>query len=70
MKSSFLALRGLKTWNDQDSDWSERGFEHAAEVIAWALLDEEQRIFTVPNTQPESFAEAYTLLTRRAPPTR
>ena len=69
-KSSFLGLRGLRTWNDQDFDWSERGFEHAAEVIAWALLDEERRILTVPYTQPESFAVAYTLLTGRAPPTR
>jgi hypothetical protein len=69
-KTSFLELRGLRAWNDQDSDWAERGFEHAAEVIAWARLDDERRIVTIGDSHPDLFSEAYTLLTSLTPPDR
>lgn len=39
-KQAFVELRGLDSWNDQTRAWKQRGTEHAAEVIAWALLEE------------------------------
>lgn len=69
-KTLFLEFRDLETWNDPTVDWSLRGFEQAAEVIAWALFDEERRLLTVPESQPGVFANAYTLLTGRSLPER
>jgi hypothetical protein len=44
-KQEFMELRGIGSWNDRSqARKEERGIEHAAEVIAWALLDE-------PNSQ-------------------
>jgi hypothetical protein len=70
VRARFLDFRGLETWAEQKVGWDERGFEHAAEVIAWALLDEETRIFTVPDSSPETFSEAYIILTGRSVPDR
>ncbi|MGH8870474.1 MAG: hypothetical protein ACRDWS_00640 [Acidimicrobiia bacterium] len=39
-REAFAAFRGLAAWNDQLDEWKERGTEQAAEIIAWALLDE------------------------------
>ncbi len=36
---SFTHYRGLATWNDPADPWKERATEHAAEIIAWALMD-------------------------------
>ena len=35
----FMETRGLETWNDHEVAWQRRGTEHAAETIAWALMD-------------------------------
>jgi hypothetical protein len=37
LKARFLRLRQLETWSDHDVGWEERGTEHAAEIISWAL---------------------------------
>ena len=37
VRERFLRMRGLTAWNDQIVIWDERGFEHAAEIMAWAL---------------------------------
>ena len=39
-EEAFLELRGLDSWDGPGQSWKELGREHAAEVIAWALLDE------------------------------
>jgi hypothetical protein len=39
-RERFAELRGLEVWNDPKHDWEERATEHAAEIIAWALMDE------------------------------
>lgn len=36
---SFTSYRGLASWNDPADPWKERTTEHAAEIIAWALMD-------------------------------
>ena len=37
--NEFAGHRGLREWNDPADPWKERATEHAAEVIAWALMD-------------------------------
>jgi hypothetical protein len=61
-RERFLWLRGLASWNDMSVPWRQRGFEHAAEIVAWAIGE---RILTptLPNVEPEQLAEAYRALT-------
>ncbi len=61
-RTRFLRLRGLNNWSDVGVPWSERGFEHAAEIIAWAIGE---RILTptLPNVAPQELAAAYRALT-------
>ena len=40
-RDDFVVDRGLSNWNDHDVAWGLRGTEHAAETIAWGLLDVE-----------------------------
>jgi len=62
VRERFLELRGLQTWNASTDPWNERGYEHAAETMAWGLGT---RILTaqIPDNDPGSLAEAYELLT-------
>lgn len=56
-RERFLELRGLESWNGGDVPWRERGFEHAAEILAWHLGD---RVLTptVPDNEPEQLEAA------------
>ena len=38
-RQSFLELRGLSTWT-AGTEWDQRGAEQAAEIITWAVMDE------------------------------
>ena len=38
-RMAFLEARGLGTWCGTDATWSERGSEHAAEIIGWGVSD-------------------------------
>jgi hypothetical protein len=59
----FLELRGLRTWNDQGVTWDERGFEQAAEIMAWALDEQETGLPMFPNNSLEQMADGYESLT-------
>jgi hypothetical protein len=64
LEARFLRLRQLETWNDHGVDWEERGTEHAAEIISWALDGQgtgTQRP-SIPRNDPDQLAEAYELL--------
>lgn len=63
----FLELRGLSSWNSLDVPWNLRGYEHGAEVMAWALGE---RIITpsIPDHEPEELELAYRALTGRELP--
>lgn len=67
-RERFLRLRGLDVWNDVAVPWNERGFEHAAEIVGWAIGE---RILTptLPNVAPKQLAEAYRELTGDPLPT-
>jgi hypothetical protein len=64
-RDRFLRLRGLSTWNDPDAVWDDRGFEHAAEIVAWAISDQGDGILapSLPNNTPSELAAAYEVLT-------
>ncbi|MGZ8625577.1 MAG: hypothetical protein ACXWXK_02730 [Actinomycetota bacterium] len=66
----FLELRGLTSWNDPDALWDERGFEHAAEIIAWGIGDQSGGTLapSVPRNEPAELAAAFEMLTGRPLP--
>jgi hypothetical protein len=65
LKARFIRLRQLETWSDHDVDWEERGTEHAAEIISWALDGQGTgtRQASIPRNDPDQLADAYELLT-------
>lgn len=69
-RARFLHLRRLRTWNDHGVDWEQRGFEHAAEIMSWALCDQGTgtQLPSVPLNSPDQLADAYKLLTGRPLP--
>jgi hypothetical protein len=70
LEERFLRLRQLETWNDHDAGWEERGSEHAAEIIEWALAGQGggTELPSIPDNDPQQLAEAYRLLTGRPLP--
>lgn len=66
----FLAERGLPTWGDPTTPWELRGTEQAAEILAWALLDEAVPVVAISDAAPDRLAAAYRLLTGSLPPPR
>lgn len=70
-RARFLALRGLVTWNDDTVPWEGRGFEHAAEIIAWAIGDQADGIYmpSIPDNEHPQLSLAYRALTSRRLPT-
>jgi len=67
VRTSFLELRGLTSWNASNDPWNLRGYEHGAEVLAWALGE---RILTpsIPDNEPTKLARGFELLTGSPPP--
>jgi len=70
LKDRFLRLRQLESWNDPGVDWQERGTEHAAEIIGWALCDQGTgtQLPSVPRNAPAQLGDGYELLTGRPLP--
>ncbi len=65
---AFNAMRtGVESWASLEVPWSHRGREHAANVIAWGLLEDPFPIAqTLPN-DPQHLLDAYQFLTGRHP---
>jgi hypothetical protein len=66
-REQFLALRDLDTWGDDEYPWEEQGSEQAAEIIAWALIDEELQLATINDAGPDALTRAYEQLTGSLP---
>lgn len=67
-RQAFGPLRnGVSTWASRDFEWDERGIEHAANVIAWGLLEIPYPISRTYPNDPESLIDAYRLLTSSDP---
>jgi hypothetical protein len=62
LRDRFLELRGLRSWNEAHDPWELRGYEQAAELMAWVLGE---RIITpkIPDNDPELLAAAFEFLT-------
>jgi hypothetical protein len=61
-RTQFMALRGLDNWESYSEPWGQRGWEQAADTVAWAVGE---RILTptIPDNSPDDLAAAYQLLT-------
>jgi hypothetical protein len=68
-RRAFLDLRGLESWAEVPA-WHERGSEHAAEIMTWALMDEELLMATIPDNSPIELGAGYMLLTGMSVPER
>jgi hypothetical protein len=66
-RSRFLDLRGLDIWQDKSVPWEEQGAEHAAEILAWGLMDESLFLTSIGETETLQLAEAFELLTGTMP---
>ena len=66
VRERFLRMRGLTAWNDPNVIWDERGFEHAAETLTWALGNRWLEP-GIPDHDPGSLTAAFELLTGRLP---
>ena len=64
----FMKLRdGVEAWSSVEVSWDARGREHAANVIAWGLLDDPYPISRTYPNDVVSMIDAFTFLTGVAP---
>jgi hypothetical protein len=66
-REAFLGLRGLEMWHDPDTDWSQRGTEHAAEIMFWGLSDECRTPGRIGTDDPATLAASFEFLTGTEP---
>lgn len=45
-RDAFVTAGGYESWNHPDTAWGDRGSEHAADAIAWGLMEEPQMMVT------------------------
>jgi hypothetical protein len=63
----MLTREGVASWSDPADPWADQGREHAANVIAWALMEDPVVIGrTYPNDRA-SLEEGFAILTGRNP---
>lgn len=64
----FMELRdGVEAWSSVEVPWDARGREHAANVIAWGLLDDPYPISRTYPNDVVSMIDAFTFLTGVTP---
>ena len=64
----FMAMRdGVKSWAGIDDAWEARGREHAANVIAWGLLEDPYPVSRTYPNDPDSLTAAFRYLTNTEP---
>ena len=61
-REQFLDLRDTASWNASTDPWQERGYEQAAETMAWVLGDRDPQR-SDPDNDPAQLAAAFVLLT-------
>jgi hypothetical protein len=62
-RNEFLDLRGLEVWQNGKAPWADQGQEHAAEIIAWGLMDEEISMTSIGEPESSDLAAAFEFLT-------
>ncbi len=66
-RARFMASRGLTDWNGFATDWKDRGYEQAAEIMAWGMGDGSMLPLIDGPTDLPSLAGGFRLLTGTAP---
>ncbi len=70
-RGEFLALLGLDVWSHIDPPWVTspvtEGVEQAADIIAWALMDEQVELARLPDVTTTQLNTAFHLLTGATP---
>ena len=66
-QQQFTDHIGLNGWNDRSMGWDERAAEHAADTIAWGLMDRHMIMFKIGLPSPEQLTESFHLLTDTDP---
>jgi len=66
-RATFLEIRGLEVWSAPDVDRDHLGTEHAAEILAWGLLEEDSGAVRLPNNGCSELSAAFRVLTGREP---
>jgi hypothetical protein len=64
-RAAFLELRGLAEW--RKGDWHDRGAEHAAEIIAWGLIDRPTRPGHIDQNSCDDLMAGYVTLIGEPP---
>lgn len=67
VRTQFLAVRGLGVWSDHSVPWSDRGSEHAAEILAWGLADDHYDVVRLGGPDCGQLQQGFGLLTGVAP---
>ena len=53
-RSEFVDRRRLETWNSRGHEWSDRGTEHAANLVTWWTVDRLKHQYVYWKTRAES----------------
>jgi hypothetical protein len=67
VRNAFMRSLGLEVWADSSVPWELHAREHAAETIAWGLLDTDMRIFTIGSPTDPELTLSFRLLTGEDP---
>jgi hypothetical protein len=67
-RQTFTAMRtDIQAWASLEVPWDHRGREHAANVIAWGLLEDPYPVSRTYPNDPDSLTAAYNVLTNNEP---
>ena len=68
-RAAFNELAGLEVWRQGDAEWAQRGVEHAAFTIPWAITGTADALwpFQLAEATCEELSERYRLLTDHEP---
>lgn len=67
VRERFVDHVGLETWNDPMVPWDRRAVEHAADTIAWGLMDREMRMLAIGDPSREELVVGFRILTDTDP---
>lgn len=59
----FLEHVELEVWRDRDVPWDQNGHEHAADTIAWGLMDRDIEMLRIGQPIAEELARGFRVLT-------
>lgn len=67
VREEFGEHVGLETWNDPTVAWDRRAIEHAADTIAWGLMDREMRMLAIGDPTRDELVVGFRILTGTDP---